>query len=596
MPAAPPSSGPPSAPIRTARERWPGRWLRWLAPHRWALLALGIGAALPLLRVFPAPASTLPGSPAGDVFKHAWPYWHTLALANLGGWPTTPFLAAPDGGTLLDVMLLPSILLAPITLLGGPVLACNTWLWLSLLAVGLSVYALCHLTTGHRLGSATAGLIAQTTPYLLGHGITSGVHERLSVWVFALLALAVLRARDERLGPLRLSAAVAVLSLATFHCHTFGVHNVALSLLLLPVVLWPFAPSTLWPRARRLAPLYLGLAASFALVFLLARWFVGQPDFLAGVPQERTSISLGVTASYLEVATPGALFHPGVVLAQAPKLFDDELHNLCYAGWIPLLAMLAGAVLAWRRGQWRVPALVGVALVFLLMSLGPVVVVAGWQIENPFYLTLANLLPMWGGLPAVWELVALFAVLGSAGIAALVSTPRSRRGRLALSASLLLATLGERALVLPVPVLAAPIDARVSSVYDHAQGEGALVDLPRVWRDANLTRGTMFLAQTRHEHPIPAGINLGVSRWDTYDPLLDGTTQSWAPVVACLRSQGFRWLVVHRDWFASPQLAARTLEGLGDLGRPIASEEEETLFDLTVLAPAATPDPRCPSE
>ena len=104
---------------------------------RVAVLCLGVAAAVPLLHVLLAPTTSLPGSELGDVYKHAWSYWHCLAQG--GAWPETSSLNAPAGGRLLDVMLAPALLMAPVTVLLGPVFSANLWVWLSLWAVGLTI-------------------------------------------------------------------------------------------------------------------------------------------------------------------------------------------------------------------------------------------------------------------------------------------------------------------------------------------------------------------------------------------------------------------------------------------------------------------------
>ena len=137
----------------------------------WLLLLAG--AVFPLARVLVHPTELLPGSEVGDVYKHTWAYWHALIQIAEGTWPATRYLGAPEGGTLLDVMLLPALFMAPVTLAAGPVAAANVWVLLSLLAVGGSVYALSRALTGSVAASLCAGLLSQTAPFLLGHALTS---------------------------------------------------------------------------------------------------------------------------------------------------------------------------------------------------------------------------------------------------------------------------------------------------------------------------------------------------------------------------------------------------------------------------------------
>ncbi len=575
---------------------------KWFFSRMWLpLLILALGASFPMARVLCDPLGSLPGSEAGDVYKHAWPYWHSLAQISRGVWPNTPCLHAPQGGILLDVMLIPSLLLAPVTLLWGPVLSSNLWVWLSLVLVGLAVYALARHLTGSSAGALCAALLAQTSPSILGQALTSGVHERLAAWVFPLLVLVLVRRLETRAWKWPLLGLLSMAFVA-WHCPTFAVlASVMLALLaLLLVSPIPWRRDTMARakgRAMLLAPLLLGMALLLGVSFLAVRWFVTQPDFLAGVPTSRVDASTGVTAPLLEVATFRGLLDPFSVRIQPPKLYDDELYNLSYPGWVLLLSASSGMFLAWRRGARVSAAVVGTGFLFLLFSVGPFLFIGDSAVENPFYMAAANLLPFLGSLPAAWQQVFVFNTIGAVGLAELVRRMPATRSRVMLAILLLAAGLGERALVLPVPLVAARADARISSIYDHAQGEGVLADVPRVWRSRSLTRGTMFLAQTRHGHPIPVAINLGMTRWDDYLPYKSGISANWGQAAACMRDGGFRWLVVHTDWFAEATRASQCVEDLGRaLGPPVFSTAREVLFDLSLLpAEAATTDLGCPA-
>ena len=97
-------------------------------PAQSALLLFG--ALLPVLGVLGSPGERLVGTELGDVYKHAWSFWHTPHA--LGTWPWTEALNAPGGGRLWDVMLLPSLVMVPVTSLAGPVFASNVWVVVSL--------------------------------------------------------------------------------------------------------------------------------------------------------------------------------------------------------------------------------------------------------------------------------------------------------------------------------------------------------------------------------------------------------------------------------------------------------------------------------
>ena len=564
----------------------------------WPYLILLATACIPLARVLLDPLGSLPGSEASDVYKHAWPYWHTLAQIADGSWPYTRYLNAPDGGLLLDVMVLPSLIMAPVTLVVGPVLATNLWVLLSLWAVGAATFALCRHLTGSVAGGLAAGVLCQTCPFLMGYALTSGVHERLALWFFPLLVLGLLRLREG--GGWRWPALlVAGLALTISQCPTYGLFCAALLAFMVPFVVR--RPGSYGPgQLPRLVTTYAGMAAVMIGTYEVYRWFVLEPTFLAGIPPLRITLTVGLAANLPEheAATLASLLNPWAVRASQPVRIDDELYRLVYLGWVPLAAALAGAILAWRRGQRTVLAVAALGAVFLALSLGAEVALGPWKVPNPLYLAVAAVLPFYGGIPPVWQQAGLFAILSAPAVAALVAALPRRPLRLAAVAVISLAALAERALVLPVPLVLDAAPARISEAYDKVSDEGddGLVDVPRFFHRSRVARGFTFLAQTRHRRPIPVAINMGISRYDAYRPVTRGLADDWSHAAACLRRGKIRWLMVHPRWYEDKAAAEHTVRELSKvLGAPVFRGRDEVLFDLSRLArDPGTSGRRCP--
>ena len=564
----------------------------------WPHLLLLAGACLPLGRVLLDPLATLPGSEASDVYKHAWPYWHTLAQIADGSWPSTSLINAPDGGLLLDVMVLPSLIMAPVTLVAGPVLATNLWVLLSLWAVGLASYALGRQLSGSRLGGVTAGLLLQSCPFLMGYALTSGVHERLSLWIFPLLVLGMLRLRQGGgwRWPLLL---VGGLLLCTSQCPTFGLFSALLLLLLSPLAVrrWgAYEPGQLPRMVAALA----GMAAVMIGTYEVYRWFVTQPEFLAGIPALRVEPTLGINAQLPErqAANLASLFSPMAVRQSAPIRIDDELWRLVYVGWVPLLAMIAGAVLAWQQRRRVVVAVLGLGLLFLLLSLGARVNAGGETVSNPAYHLVALFLPFYGGIPPVWQQAGVFVALGTVAVATLVGAFSRRPLRIAVATVVVAGALAERAWVLPVPLVLDTAPASIPAAYDRARAgtPGGLVDIPRMFAGTRVARGYTFLAQTRHGRPIPVAINLGIARYDAYRPVAQGLADDWSRAAACLRRGRIRWVVLHPPWYETRGDLETAVAGLSAAVGPPAQQDPRTvMFDLSRLQPAAgSRDPGCP--
>jgi len=534
---------------------------------------------LPLARVVLDPFGSLPGLATGDVYKHAWPYWHTLHQLGGGSWPRTDMLAGPDGGVLLDVMLLPALLMAPVTLVFGPVLAANLWVWLSLFASGVATYALGRRLSGSVAGATAAGLSVQTAPCLVGYALVSGVHERLALWLFPTLVLLLLRCRD-RGGWRRAAARGGTLALGAIHCPNYGLFACVLLAFVVPVVAWPARDGV---PLRRLLPAFVALAAALVVVVLVLQWMIRQPDFLADVGMQRVELTPGSRPVY-EAATLADLLNPLSARGTATSDYEDEIYFLPYIGWVPLLAILAGAVVAWRGGRRRAAALVGCGLLFGVLAAGPSLRSGELAILEPLFLALVELVPFYGQTPGIWQQVAVLVSVGGAGIALAIGALGARRQRRIAAGVFVALMLGERLLALPVPLVTWRADARVSEAYEAVGDDGVLADVPRFWTGRHLTPGPAFLAQTRHGRPITYAIDFGLSPWDGVHVLMDCDVPDLALSAGCLRQGEIRWVAIHRDWFDTEVAAGRCVSGFAAvLGEPVADDGQLALFDLDRL-------------
>ncbi len=502
---------------------------------------MAVGAALPLGRTLLSPLSTLPGDPRGDLYKHAWSYWHATVAPGL--W--TEFLNAPEGGFLLDVMWVPSRLMLPVTLVGGPALASNLWVWLSLVLIGVCTWALCRELGGSVWGSLAGGLAAQTSPYLMGYPLYSGVHERLTVWVFPLLVIALLRV--GRSGSWRWAALGTLgLFVATVGCQNYGVFAVPLIGLTLPLLRHS-------QHKKRLAVTLVAMALAVVGVFLLVRWAAEHPQSLA--PQPRGVHALIGRFAPGETITLAQLFNPADAAARHHMdELADRLSKLTYVGWIPIVLALGGCL------RSRRPVVVGCIAAAALASFGalgrgPVHSLLGWTV------------PSFGEIPAPWQLLAWVGPLLAVGMAHAVRHPAWA----ALGLGLILL---ERILVLPFPLVLPTASAVVSPIYEQIDGD-SVVEIPRLLRGEMTAPASVFWAQTVHERPLPIAINVGSTGADKYEPILDAVGN---PDPQCLRRGGIRWVVLHQDWL-SPQATL-------SMADPVATDGAIALYDLGPPTPS----------
>jgi hypothetical protein len=538
---------------------------------RWGLLALG--ALLPLVWVLQDPAGTLPGTELGDVYKHAWSYWHTPHA--LGAWPWTESLNAPAGGVLWDVMLFPALILSPLQALLGPVLCANLWVLLSLLAVGGSTASLAKALGADDLCASTAGFLAQGAPYLYGYPLFSGVHERLAIWLFPLLLLCGLRLKAGG-GRRWVALGVGGFFFAAAGCGVYGIWALLMMALALPVFRNP--GTALWGFRRQLG-LYLGLAIA-AVCLLLAMRLTAGADSLS--PQPDRFAFLGVNwALDLSHASFSSLFSPFFVHAQQARDSGDLLLELSYVGWVQLILCCWG--LRYRATRW----ICGIALFFVLLSTGPVWAVGAHRLVNPFYWTVAWVLPTYGSVPVPFQQLAVFSSLAGLGTLAVLQNRKS--GRVFLLFAIVLGSIVERAVVLPTGLFLQGANARVSSIYGAIE-KGAVVELPRDYQSRALAPGRLFLAQTRHEQGLPVSVSTGVTAWDGFLPIRTGFSSQWAEDLSCLKRGGFEWLVVNREFYLSTKLAAEELAEIRTvLGAPIATDGTLSLFSLGILTDSLDP-------
>lgn len=584
--------------------RAPGRVSRALA-WAWPGLILAAGSSALLVRPLSHPTTSLPGSAAGDTYKHAWAMWHDLAMIGGGTWPSTPYLAAPDGGALFDVMLAPALIMAPVTATLGPVAATNAWVWLCLFGVGLSVHGLARRLGSTAVGAVAAGLLAQNAPYLLGVPLDSGVYERLPVWVFPVVLLGLLRIRDR--GGWRLPALV-ILAYATvaLGCPSYGVFTAVMVLFALPALLWLSGRDGTGGGARarlgRLLPTFIGLTLVSVLLFGLVRWVAHQPDYVA---EDRTDvIRLGIGMWELQTgANPRDLLSPAGGGVMFPQPVDTETVRVVYLGWVVVVAALAGLAFAVRRRDWLGVWLVAMGFLFAVLSLGATFRVGEQHYLNPVGWLAGSVLPVYGSGPSMWQQVALFAVLAPVGCAWLVSAVPGSRLRAVAAAALVAAAVAERVVVVPVPAVADAAPARVAAAYGKVDGEGSLVDLPRIYLEdvpplgpVRRTRDPIFLAQTQHRRPIPFGLNAGTTAWSDFPPVSEGVSADWSASLACLDAHGIRWIVLHPPWFTDARsrgVAARELTRIA--GPPIHEDPEAALYDLGEVDLSRTvPEEGCP--
>ncbi|MFN7145820.1 MAG: hypothetical protein ACK4YP_18740, partial [Myxococcota bacterium] len=441
-----------------------------------------LGAIVLLGRVFAAPTRRFVGDwQAPDVLAY---HWVADRVARFDGLLHTDAVFAPIGDTLLARLGGGApVFSAPLLAALGWPLGANVYVALVCAANVVAGALLARTVGAGRPASLLGGLAFGLSPYLLGE-VAGGRLGQVPAWALAAgiaCWIRVLRAPSRRDALL----AATFVGIATFEYAWYGLlGGLAAACLAVAAVL---ADRTrlrdkAWTREVTIA---------------------GALALLASIP------GAALVASGLPAAAEARVPQPLAIEYSLPPLWPISSAGgpVVPAAISGVLAALA-AVAVWRslgdRGAWVVRALVGVAGLGWVLSMGPRMLTAGGPVVDshfPFYWLYSTLLP--GFLYPYQH--ALLVTLALAPLAALGLTALAGRAQLVLAVVL--------ALVIPAELLARGVDLRppVSQLAPEppwiaelrALPAGAILGLPlapemRVSQEA-------LLLQMLHEHPIVDG-------------------------------------------------------------------------------------------
>jgi Glycosyltransferase family 87 len=376
-----------------ASEQSPRSWRnRFLVPAL-VLIVYLVLAALVFRGWRLAPVTDTLARGRGEVPFYTWVLrWVPFALGHGDNPFVTSYLNAPDGVNLMwnTSLILPALLLAPVTLLWGPVLTYNILLTVAVGGSAWTAYLAFRRFVGSHLAAATGGLVYGFSPYMraesLGHvnltlvllppllllvtyGILVRQHRR--AWVdgilLGLLAAAQLLISEEVLATTAVTGAVLLL----------------LVLLSSPAKIRSHAPHAL--RAFAVAVVVFGALVAVPL------WY----QFFG--PYRYYGAASGLAERYINdlyafvVPSQQVLSTPASV-ELAARLPGNAAERTGYLG-IPLLLLAACVAVAWRsRPYVRVAALAG--LVTAVFSMGPFLYVGGHRTDVPLPWAAVHRLPL----------------------------------------------------------------------------------------------------------------------------------------------------------------------------------------------------------
>ena len=338
------------------------------------------------------PASrTVAGNPY-DADQLAWFFRYDATAIAHGHLPAliTTAMNAPRGVNVMwnTFMLLPGVLLTPVTLLLGPQTALNVFMTAGFAGSSLAMFAVLRRWEVSGPAAALGGAVYGFSPAVLHSAIG---HYDLQFAVLPPLIIHVaLRLATGRVGPVRGGTVrgglwLGLLVTAQLFITEEILAVTAIAGLVLVAVLAASRPRAVPAAARRVAT---GLATAAGVVAVIA----GYPlwvQFFGPLRQHGSPFMLDYFKNDLSsfvVPSSYQLFHTAGSAAAAARYQGSLPEYLGYLGW-PLLVVLAGAAIAcWRRLPARAAAVACVVLG--VFSLGGTLLFGGHHhpaIKLPWY-------------------------------------------------------------------------------------------------------------------------------------------------------------------------------------------------------------------
>jgi hypothetical protein len=419
-------------------------------------------------RLWSAPARLEVAGNPHDADQFGWWLTWTLHWLSTGRDPfVTSAMNAPFG---INVMwntgiLLPAVVLSPLTLLGGAQLSATVLLTASFAGAAWAAWWLLrrYVTTGWP--AVAGGALYGFSPAMVHAGI--GHLDLVCTPLLPLIVAAGLDLLTGRGRPLAAGGRLGLFAVGQIFVNEELLYDTALGLVLVGIVLALSRPRRV---PERLTAVAAGLGAALAVAAALAGYplavQLAGPHAQHGSPFTVSFFTADLTG--LVVPSARMLVYTAGSAAQAASYRGGAPESLAYLG-IPLLAGVAAAALAgWRRLAVRVGAVLTGALIVL--SLGAHLFVANHDTGVPLPWALLAHLPLAADvLPARFGL--LVPLAAAAALAGGADALRARAGPVPaglLAAACLVPLLPRPLPVAPVPATPPALAAAQAVVPDGA--------------------------------------------------------------------------------------------------------------------------------
>ena len=548
-----------------------------------ALFCLGLA----LVVLFPGwltGGTRLIGDEALDVWSHAWGARWVFNHISDGTLPwDVSGLAWPRGGNLWYIDPLGALTSLPAQWLGGPVWGHNSILFFQVMLAAGAAMAFARGLGGR---GWVAAIALATAPTFLAE-IHNGTVEACWIGLVPLAGAAAIRCRWWG------GVAVGVAGLATPY------HGISAALIVGTVLL--FRPHDDTDRTIRDRLIDTAIAAAMALLIALPAFLAlkANLDDPMGIAKKSTVV-LNFPTFRINAVDPLALIRPGdfwSVHLKGP--LTTPFRRTPYLG-LGMLALSACILLQHRRARpWILP-----GTITAILALGPflwhdgdfVRTGAGDLLALPFRALLGLGVAMDHPLRFICGAVTVLAVLAD------VAT-RKLEHRVPLPVIAWTGIVGfllafEHLSLAPNVWPLNTADGAIPAVYGELEDEGAVIDLPAA-RGESIATNRYLYWQGVHRRPIPYAHKVGpdlpnvnpalrawanLSRSDPFQPGEPGPTPSSTANlerhIEALSTDGFRWVVVHPDLFASEKVREAHTQVLESSLGPAAQMGEEWVWDL----------------
>ena len=336
----------------------------------WLVLACYLAAALALTwRLWADPASRAQTGDMHDVDLFAWFMRYSATAVTHGKLPAlvTTAMNAPRGINLMwnTSLLLPAVLLTPVTVLAGPQVSLTVLLTLGFAGSAASLYWVLRQWSASPGAAALGGAVYGFSPALVAAS-TGHYHLQFAVLPPLLIHL-LLRLVTGRGRPLRTGAGLGLLAAAQLMTAEELLAQTALTgavIVAILVLCWPGAVRD------RVAGAAAGLATA-AAVLLVSCGYPLWVQFHGPLAEHGSPFPASPFRAHPAMfVTPSGelLLHTRASAAAAASYPARLPEYLAYLGWPLLIVLAAAAILFWRAPQVRVAALT--TAVLEIFSLG----------------------------------------------------------------------------------------------------------------------------------------------------------------------------------------------------------------------------------